>query len=212
MTTPRSKQLVLKLSAEDLPVPVQLERDHYLGASKTGPHHTYADRFGVMVFAHPRSRRLPSHWLELVRWCLVGEKNGGSRQWSAAVAWIRARFPVCSTVVSYSDPNVGHTGALYRACNWLWAPTWHRLREPPTGNGDWGDGRRRGVKDRWIFPLLADESRSATLAVSDESVLKIYPWASWREPKIRRGVPGQGTGGGDFKRWSLLQQAALRSE
>ena len=36
-----------------------------------------------------------------------------------------------STVVSYSDPSAGHTGSLYRACNWIWAPTWLRLRPPP---------------------------------------------------------------------------------
>src|SRR5262245_60944398 len=128
-----------------------LARDHYLGPSSRG--FVYRDEFGIIVFANPSSRRLPQYrWLELVRWCLRGQKNDGSQQWRHVVAFLRREHPEITTIVSYSDPSYGHTGALYRACNWLWAPTWHRLREPPTGNGNWGTGRQ-AVKDRWIYPL-----------------------------------------------------------
>ena len=60
---------------------------------------------------------------------------------------MRDKYPRCTTIVSYSDPSVGHTGALYRACNWLWAPTWHRLQPPPTGCGSWDGKKRSSPKD-----------------------------------------------------------------
>jgi hypothetical protein len=167
-----------------------LAERHYLGESTRGQ--TYRDDYGVMVFANPSSRRLPQdRWLELVRWCIVSSvKNAGSRQWRAAHAWLLQTFPGATTVVSYSDPSVGHTGALYRACNWLWAPTWHRLRPPPTANGTWDGETVQATKDRWIFPLRVDLDRAAILAINDESVRARYPWAEYREKS-----------GGDYRRW-----------
>ncbi len=166
-----------------------LARMHYLGPISRGRH--YRDEFGVLVLATPSSRRLPhSRWLELVRWCLFGTKNGGSQQWKRVAAFLIKTQPHISTVVSYSDPSNGHTGALYRACNWLWAPTWHRLRPPPSGNGNWTTGKPQAVKDRWVFCLRPDSERENILRVKDESVLKLMPWASYVEGK-----------GGDYKRW-----------
>lgn len=165
-----------------------LAQFHYLGACRRGVG-WYADEFGVIVIARPASRRLPSDWLEVSRWCLIGTPNGGSRQWARAARWLRVRFPRCSTVVSYSDPSVGHTGALYRACNWLWAPTWLRLRPPPSGHGDWGTGRQC-AKDRWVFPLRRDDRRASLLAINDDALMRTIPWASYRE-----GC------GGDYRRW-----------
>ncbi len=149
-----------------------LRRHHYLGPIYRGK--AYIDEAGVMVFANPTSRRLPQDtWLELSRWCLLSGRNAGSQQWRRARRWIREKFPYVTTVVSYSDPSVGHTGALYKACNWQWAPTWHRLRPPPTGNGQWGAGRcRQSVKDRWVFELMRDDARAELLRVKDESILR----------------------------------------
>lgn len=158
---------------------------HYLGPTKTALF-GWKDEFGVMLFSSPRSRRLPPDWLELVRWCLCGEPNSGSRQWARFSRWARSNVPA-STIISYSDPSVGHTGALYRACNWQWAPTWLRLRPPPTGNGAWVEGKQQATKDRWVFPLHEDERRQAILAVNDSSIMKRMDWASYP---------------GDFKRWS----------
>lgn len=170
---------------------------HYLGPSTRGE--TYRDDYGVMVFANPSSRRLPQErWLELVRWCIVSvEANAGSRHWRAARRWLIKRFPDVTTIVSYSDPSHGHTGALYRASNWLWAPTWHRLREPPSGNGAWTDGERQAVKDRWIFPLHKDTEREGLLAVNDASILRHMPWAEFREGR-----------GGDYRRWLASSSSA----
>lgn len=175
-----------------------LEKYHYLGAIGRGD--VYRDDIGVIVFGNPTSRRLPqARWRELIRWCIV---NGiGSQQWQAARKWLELERPDITTVVSYSDPSAGHTGALYRASGWLWAPTWHRLREPPTGNGSWSEGERQAVKDRWVDLLAPDAEREALLRVDDESLLKRMPWASYREPAWKRGRPKPNTGGADYRRF-----------
>jgi len=171
-----------------------LNANHYLGASRRG--FALLDRSGCLVFANPSSRRLPTTgWAELVRWCILD--GIGSRQWAQAVSALRRLRPDLTTVVSYSDPSAGHTGALYRASNWLWAPTWHRLRPPPTGNGDWGTGGQ-SVKDRWVYCLAPDENRERILSIQDPGLMHKYPWASFKEPRWKRGVPSGG--GGDFRR------------
>lgn len=169
---------------------------HYLGPISRGL--VYRDALGVIVFANPTSRRLPqTRWVEVVRWCIVsGEINAGSMQWRSARKWLESRRPEVTTVVSYSDPSVGHTGALYRACNWLWAPSWHRLREPPTGQGAWTNGHRQAAKDRWVYCLRPDGERSKILAVKDAAVMRRMPWAQYVDGK-----------GGDYKRWLAFRGA-----
>ncbi len=85
-------------------------------------------------------------------------------------------------------------GALYRACNWWWAPTWHRLRPPPTGNGAWKVGEQQAVKDRWVYALRKDNSRPEILVAKDDAVLRRMPWARYTEP-----------GGADYRRWKAMQ-------
>jgi hypothetical protein len=162
-----------------------LRAKHYLGPSRRGV--AWHDTYGVLIVAAPTARNVPSEWLELVRWCITSrEANAGSRQWAGFVRALRQARPDVTTIVSYSDPSVGHTGALYRACNWWWAPTWHRLRPPPTGNGDWGGKGVQSVKDRWVFPLGRDERRRDLLVAQDRSILRRMPEARYREPG---GVP-----------------------
>jgi hypothetical protein len=144
-----------------------LDAHHYPGAARRGV--AWSDEYGVLVLASPTSRHLPGDWLELSRWCLVGGKNAGSKQWAEVSRWL-AHNHTATTVVSYSDPSVGHTGALYKACNWIWAPTWQRLRPPPTQGGTWDGKTVQAVKDRWVFPLRPDCRRVAILRVNDESL------------------------------------------
>jgi len=176
-----------------------LERRHYLGAVSRG--RAWIDSDGVIVVCSPTSRLLPEAWLEVSRWCLFGNRNGGSKQWARVRKWIAKEWSNCSTIVSYSDPSQGHTGSLYRSCGWLWAPTWHRLRPPPSGNGNWGSGQQ-GVKDRWVYVLREDPHRANALAVRDPCLVRKMPWCVYKEPawKRRRAVPG--TGGGEWRRWS----------
>lgn len=178
-----------------------LDLQHYLGAARRG--FAWSDEYGIIVLSNPSSRSLPhDRWLELTRWCLSGEANAGSRQWAAVSAWLMEERPDVTTVVSYSDPGVGHTGALYRACNWLWAPTWHRLRPPPSGNGSWSQGGKiETVKDRWIYPLQPDPGREAILGLKDAACERRWPAAQYREPRVRRGRVVRGTGGGDYRGW-----------
>ena len=149
-----------------------LDERHYLGAVSRGI--AWSDQFGALVLAKPTSRRLPQDgtWLELVRWCLLGQANGGSMQWRAMIRALRAEQPEVTTIVSYSDPAQGHTGALYRACNWHWRPTWHRLRPPPTGNGKWNTKTIHSVKDRWVFFVRPDPRAMELLAVNDSALMR----------------------------------------
>ncbi len=180
-----------------------LKAKHYLGPTKTAKF-AWLDEYGAAVFSGPRSRRLPPDWLELVRWCLLGEPNAGSRQWRDMIEHLKRSHPNCTTIISYSDPSQGHTGALYRACNWLWAPTWLRLRTPPTGNGNWGTDKVQATKDRWVYLISPDSRREKLLFLNDESLMRRMPWASYREPTWKRGRFDVRSGGGDYKRWLAL--------
>lgn len=165
-----------------------LQSSHYLGPTKRGKF-AWMDEDGCMVFANPSSRHLPKNWLELTRWCIIGGAGAGSRQWSRFSAFAKGERPE-TTVVSYSDPAQGHTGALYRACNWWWAPTWHRLRPPPSGNGSWDGVSIQSVKDRWVFLLRPDVQRKAALSIKDPSCLKDWAFASYKEPDWpKKGQP-----------------------
>jgi hypothetical protein len=161
-------------TAEVAPI---LAARHYLGPIRRGlafAQVEHGEIVGCMVWSKPTSRMLPKDgtWLELSRWCLTPECGtyAGSRMHKAFTRWARSHAPNVTTFVSYSDPSAGHTGALYRACNWQWAPTWLRLRPPPSGNGSWSDGKTQAVKDRWVFPLRADGRRGEVLAVRDDAL------------------------------------------
>lgn len=122
---------------------------------------------GAMVWKTPTSRRIPADgsWLELARWCLTpdGGENAGSRMHRAAVRELKLRFPEVTTLVSYSDRSAGHSGTLYRACNWQWRPSWMRLRPPPSGGGSWDGVTKQEPKDRWVFPVRPDHRRENVL-------------------------------------------------
>lgn len=183
-----------------------LRDKHYLGRARRG--FAWDTELGVMVFTNPNSRHLPQQsWLELVRWCITGEANAGSQHWAGFARYADINLPAITTIVSYSDPSQGHTGALYRACNWLWAPTWHRLRPPPSGNGAWSTEKKQSVKDRWIFPLRPDDDREGALAIDDTGVRRDFLYAEYREPTWKKGH--RVGGGGDYKRW--VRESAIPS-
>lgn len=146
----------------------------------------------AQVWRRPTSRALPSDgtWLELSRWCLtpLAGENAGSRMHRHAVRLLRDLRPEATTLVSYSDPARGHTGAIYRACNWRWAPTWLRLRPPPSRGGSWDRATVQEVKDRWVFALAPDPHREAVLTIDDPAAIRSWratapdverKWAAW---------------------------------
>ena len=166
------KHGVVWRTADTVEVNGLLAARHYLGPITTGKlvHAGFIEGrpVAVQVWKAPSARHLPSDgtWLELARWCLTPEagKNAGSRQHRHAANTIRQMLPTTTTLVSYSDPSVGHTGSLYKACNWMWRPTWHRLKPPPSQNGSWNGRTVQSVKDRWVFPLSADDRRDLVLS------------------------------------------------
>jgi hypothetical protein len=157
------------------------EAEHYLGPLASHRLILVAEHDGEVVAGQvwkwPTSRSLPSDgsWLELSRWVLTARagENAGSRFHAEAVRFLRENAPNVTTLVSYSDPSVGHTGALYRACNWSWCPVWHRLRPPPTAGGKWSAGGKvEAVKDRWVFALRRDDRRGEVLRVRDIGAMR----------------------------------------
>lgn len=160
-----------------------LASSHYLGPLTSGSLIFVGSVEGEIVAAqvwrrNPTARRLPQDgtWLELARWCLTpaAGENGGSRMHRHAVRWLKREVPAATTLLSYSDPSQGHTGALYRSCNWVWRPTWHRILPPPTGNGCWSEGERQEVKDRWVFVLKPDARRQELLSIKYETARVAY--------------------------------------
>lgn len=158
-----------------------LEREHYLGPLKSGKlvivgRDANGSVVAGTVWRSPTSRRLPNDgsWLELSRWCLTPAAgvNAGSRSHGAAVRILKRLLPDVTTILSYSDPSNGHRGELYRACNYLWAPTWHRLRPPPSGLGSWDGVTQQAVKDRWVYPLRRDPALSELVSVRDAGALR----------------------------------------
>lgn len=175
-----------------------LARAHYLGPIGGGKiifgGYIDGELVAAQVWRSPTSRHLPQDgtWLELTRWCLTPEVGsyGGSRMHKQAVRHIRIAFPDVRTLVSYSDPGHGHTGALYRSCNWVWAPTWLRLRPPPTANGNWGGKAKQSVKDRWVFSVKTDDKLERVTYIDDPPALRRYfvgeEWATttYRWPSV----------------------------
>lgn len=188
-----------------------LRRHHYLGPIGGGGADliVIGSRDGevcaAQVWRAPTSRHLPPDgtWLELSRWCLTPAAGGnaGSRQHRYAVRLIRAHLPAVRTLVSYSDPGHGHGGALYRACNWTWAPTWLRLRPPPGGHGAWQAGNPQGVKDRWVYAVGRDPRRDDVLDIGDPSAIRHWlrtapdherRWAR-SHPQLAAAIRGEAT-------------------
>lgn len=157
-----------------------LRRAHYLGPLYSGGCElVFAGRrdgevVACQIWKRPTARHLPNDgtWLELSRWCLTPQAgpNAGSRCHRAALPELRRIG--ARTLVSYSDPSAGHTGSLYRACNWLWAPHWSRLRPPPSGGGSWDGVTRQEVKDRWVFHLTRLDPERARLVCDDAGAVR----------------------------------------
>jgi hypothetical protein len=159
-----------------------LATSHYLGPMNAGgAQMVIAGRkngrvVGCQVWRQPTTRHLPpgGTWLELSRWCLTPElgENAGSRMDRYAKMLLRSRGVL--TGVSYSDPSHGHTGALYKACNWHWAPTWQRLRPPPTGAGSWDGITQQSVKDRWVLHVTKRDPQREILRCQDASAFRVW--------------------------------------
>ena len=172
-----------------------LAQHHYLGPSRPfDVRHIFigwkdGEPVACQVWRKPTSRRLPRRlWLELSRWCLTpaAGKNSGSRMMGWVVRWFR-KNTWNTTLISYSDPSAGHTGALYKASGWIWKPTWHRIVPPPSGLGSWDGVKRQEVKDRWAYFLNPD---TAQALLDLEPAYQRAMAASSDAPRFQRGEGG----------------------
>lgn len=77
---------------------------------------------GVCVFGQPISRNAYKIYgnslIELRKLCLIDKtpKNTESYFIGAAIRWLK-RNTKYKTILSYSDPNMGHVGTIYKASN-----------------------------------------------------------------------------------------------
>lgn len=145
-----------------------IERHHYsMGAPNTSVarHGLFCQSngnlTGVALWLPPTKAAAvsvdPENWrgvLSLSRLCLAHwvPTNGASFLLGGSMRMLdRDRWP---TLLTYADTALGHTGAIYRATNWI------HLGEVP-GSDNWidGDGVRRGRK-RGGRNLSAEEMRA----------------------------------------------------
>lgn len=88
------------------------------------------DRAGAAMLGRPSARSLDAdRVLELTRLYLVDEapKNSESRALSMIRRFVRTWFPNIRLLLSYSDPEAGHSGAIYEADGWApFGKTGHR--------------------------------------------------------------------------------------
>jgi hypothetical protein len=146
-----------------------LSCEHYLGPVSSC-RYAFAgwvddELVACQVWRWPTARMLPSDgsWLELSRWCLTPDagRNAGSRMMAWAARWLRRNASGVTTLVSYSDPVHGHTGALYKASGWAYTPTHHGDRYDangvgyPSGHGSWDGETVQSPKHRWTRQVAA---------------------------------------------------------
>lgn len=98
---------------------------HYRKGWPSGKSHTYVFEEAIVVFSIPANPYI-GRWLG----CRVWEF---SRLWAPdghepnlltrAISYAARRFGalrLCDCLISYADPNVGHSGGVYRAASWAY--------------------------------------------------------------------------------------------
>lgn len=112
-----------RVEAEDL-----IARNHYTHSLPSGKSHFVRFRTALVVWSIPANNNIanfllgwPGNVWELSRlWAPDGhEKNLLTMAISRAVEVISV-LEEPDVLVSYADPNVGHTGGIYRAASWIY--------------------------------------------------------------------------------------------
>ena len=119
---------------------------------------------GVIVYAHPVSNKAIDsicgagvlgldEVLELIRLHIDDGygKNIESFVIGQSFEWLRQNDPRVKVLISYADPEVGHTGRIYRATNWLYQGCGISKLMPDysirlTEDGEWIHSRSVGSK------------------------------------------------------------------
>lgn len=83
--------------------------------------HSNNELIGVAVFGRPIGRNLPDGLIELRRLVLIDDKPKNTTSWFLArcIKWLKKNTDY-NGIITYADPNEGHTGVIYRACNFTY--------------------------------------------------------------------------------------------
>jgi hypothetical protein len=102
--------------------------NHYTHSLPSGKSHYIQFESAVLVFSIPANKNIAKFILgrkgnvwELARlWAPDGHrKNLLTEALKVGVAIFRKLEPTTDALVSYADPNEGHTGGVYRAASWV---------------------------------------------------------------------------------------------
>jgi hypothetical protein len=108
-----------------------IRKHHYTHSVPSGKSYYFTSGDVIVVIAIPANKNITGFLLgrdtnfrpvwELSRlWAPDGHgRNDLSRALSVCVGDFKKVEPTCPALVSYADPNVGHSGHVYRACSWV---------------------------------------------------------------------------------------------
>lgn len=118
------------LIGDDRDVAIKTLRAHHYTRSVPSGKSYYFDYEGaIIVYSIPANKNISKFLLgmpdakvwELTRLWAPDEHapNLLTQAISRSVGWLRKIEPDLDALVSYADPNVGHTGGVYRAASWI---------------------------------------------------------------------------------------------
>lgn len=106
---------------------VTITRNHYTASVPSGKSHYFSYGGALVVYSIPANKNIGRFLLgytgevwELTRlWAPDGhEPNLLTRAIKFSIRSLRLIEPTIEALVSYADPNAGHTGGVYKAASW----------------------------------------------------------------------------------------------
>lgn len=106
----------------------RIRSNHYTRSVPSGKSYYFAFRDALVIFSIPANQfvgrflfgRKRNVWEFSRLWAPYGhERNLLTQAISACVRAFRVAQPDVWALVSYADPNVGHSGTVYRAASWI---------------------------------------------------------------------------------------------
>lgn len=155
-----------------------IRRNHYSHSVPSGKSHVFRYGSALVVFSIPANQHIAKFlfgvrrpvW-ELTRlWAPDGhDPNLLSRAMSAAVTAFIIVEPEVVALVSYADPNVGHSGGVYRSCSWVEVGQstegryYRKPGGPPVARRSFHSGRRSLKKAEILAMGYREEKRPGKL-------------------------------------------------
>lgn len=123
---------------------VTITRNHYTASVPSGKSHYFSYGRALVVYSIPANKNIGQFLLgyggevwELTRlWAPDGhDPNLLTRAIKFTIRSLRIVEPTIEALVSYADPNAGHTGGVYRAASWCFHGQSEEVREYRTPAG-----------------------------------------------------------------------------